>query len=465
MTEVIPSHPVLTRSSRLEAFDRYPDIALLHDGSLARWAFVTTGGVEILGLCDGARSVADIANTVATAKHVPYDAVYQQTERFLGVMVDTGLVHDRGEQPAEIARPQTCFEGLTIEITRRCNLRCRHCYLAAGEANPDELTCAEIIDLISQARDLGATFANLSGGEPLLHQNCFTLLEHIAATGLLSIIGTNATLITADVASRLADLPVFVQVSLDGISSETHDAMRGPGAFGRTMLGMDHLLRVGMAERVSLAFTATAGNVQDAAGLIELALAEGLRGVVFTSLLAGGNASDHSDELKLSSTQAFAYWDLISAAAGDLAGQLSILHQGIYMSLAEPGVSKVLCSIGTNLRVDSEGNVYPCQCFVGGLDYRLGNLRQQPLAQMVHGTRLQEIKRSRYERIEMIDRCRECDWRHYCGAGCMGQAYHKQGTILATPDCDIRHRWVRRLFEQQLTRCVEITPGFKVDTG
>ena len=274
-------HQYCHRILHLKTFDRYPGVFLLLDGAHARWAFVTAGGLQILGLCDGTRSVADVTKALVETRGMSDAEAQQQVAQFLEAMVETGLVYDSREQPVEIARPQTRFSGLTIEITKRCNLRCRHCYLAAGEPNPAELTGAEIKDLISQARDLGATFTNLSGGEPLLHPDCFALLEHIGALGLQSIIGTNATLVTAEVARRLADLPMIVQVSLDGTSSETHDAVRGPGAFRRTMQGLDNLQQAGMAGRVSLAFTAMAGNVQDAATIIELALAKGLAGPRF----------------------------------------------------------------------------------------------------------------------------------------------------------------------------------------
>lgn len=458
---VIPtlSRPLLSPSSHIESFDSYPDTFLLLDGARARWAFVNTSGLEILNLCDGTLTLAEIAGALANRRGVPVAEAMERVETFLAAMVKTGLVYDGQEQPPEAATPLTRFSGLTIEITKRCNLRCRHCYLAAGEQGKDELTFDEIKGLISAAKQLEATFVNLSGGEPLLREDCFPLLEHIAALGLQCIIGTNGTTISPEVARRLAELPVIVQVSLDGASSAAHDAVRGRGAFQQMLQGLDNLLQAGLAKRVTLAFTSVACNVDEASAPIDLALEKGLKGVVFTSLLAGGNAQTNWEDLKLSSEREFQLWEFIFTKARDLAGQLVILHQGLFISLDDPGVSKVLCSIGTNLRIDPEGNVYPCQCFVGGQDYRLGNIREQTLEEIVLGPRLQQIKETRYQRIELIEQCRECVWRHYCGAGCMGNAYHKEGTICAAPDCDLRRRWVKRLFELRLADRVEPAPA------
>jgi radical SAM protein with 4Fe4S-binding SPASM domain len=448
----------LSSSTHIETFDGHPGTFLVLDAARVRWAFVNASGLEILGLCDGTLTSAEIAGALAHRRNIPAYEILEKTRTFLGAMAEAVLVFDGTEQPSEATIPHTSFKGLTIEITRRCNLRCRHCYLAAGEQAGDELAFAEIRDLVSSAKRLGATFVNLSGGEPLLREDCFPLLEHVAALGLQCIIGTNATTVSPQVARRLAGLPVIVQVSLDGSSSATHDAVRGPGVFRRTLQGLDNLLQADMAERVTLSFTPMACNVDEASAVTDLALEKGIRGIAFTSLLAGGNARTNWDDLKLSSERTLQLWEFILTKARELAGRLAILHEGLSVSLDSPGVSKALCSIGTNLRIDPEGNIYPCQCFIGGQDYRLGTIREQNLEEIVLGPRLRQVKRACYQRIERIEQCRVCPWRHFCGAGCMGYAYHTEGTIWTAPDCELRRRWIKRLFELRLADRAEPAP-------
>jgi radical SAM protein with 4Fe4S-binding SPASM domain len=428
-----------------------------------RWAFVNASGLEILGLCDGALPVAEIAGALAHRHNGRPSEILEGTRSFLGAMAEAGLVYDGAKQPSEVRIPQTQFEGLTIEITRRCNLRCRHCYLAAGKQAEGELTFDEVRDLISAAKQLGATFVNLSGGEPLLREDCFPLLEHVARSGLQCIIGTNATTVSPEVARRLAELPVIVQVSLDGASSATHDAVRGRGVFRRALQGLHNLLQADMAERVTLSFTPMASNAGEASAVADLALEKGVKGLIFTSLLPGGNARTNWDVLKLSTERTLQVWESILDKARELAGRLAILHEGLSVSLDNPGVSKALCSIGTNLRIDPEGNVYPCQCFTGGRDYRLGNVREQSLHRIVLGSRLQQVKQTCVQRIERIDQCQGCTWRHFCGAGCMGNAYHLEGTIWAAPDCEMRRRWIKRLFELRLSEQVRAIPALESD--
>jgi sulfatase maturation enzyme AslB (radical SAM superfamily) len=77
---------------------------------------------------------------------------------------------------------------------------------------------------------------------------------------------------------------------------------------------------------------------------------------------------------------------------------------------------------------------------------------------MVLGPRLQQIKKDCYQRIDRIEQCQECKWRHFCGAGCMGNAYHTQGTVWLTTDCDLRWHWIKRLFELRLAERLESSP-------
>ena len=447
MESSIPSRPVLSSSLQVLDSGSHHGVYLVVDGARVRWALVNANGLEILGLCDGTQSVAEIAETLAARHKVPREDALERAGAFLDTMVQAGLAFDGREQPVAVKMPVTRFGGITVEITKRCNLRCRHCYLAAGEQAQEELTFDEIRALISSAARLGAVFVNFSGGEPLLRQDCFPLLEHAAAEGLQCVIGTNGTTVSAEVAQRLAGLPVIVQLSMDGASSATHDAIRGPGVFQRTLRGLDNLLQAGLAKQVTLSFTPTARNVGDAPAIIDLALAKGLGKVIFTSLLAGGNAQTNWDDLALTTEQEFKLWEFVFIKAQELAGRLVLSHQALSMGLDGPGRSKALCSIGTNLRITPEGHVYPCQCFVGGQDYWLGNVRKKTLEGIVQGPRLQQIKTDCYQRIERIEQCRECVWRHFCGAGCMGNAYHTQGTVMAVPDCTLRQRWIQRLFE------------------
>ena len=104
-------------------------------------------------------------------------------------------------------------------ITRRCNLKCVHCYNDSGADKAcDELSTAQARGVIDDLAGFGVPSVLFSGGEPLMRPDLFELIEHTVARGLRAVISTNGTLITAEVARKIQQLGVsYVGISLDGI--------------------------------------------------------------------------------------------------------------------------------------------------------------------------------------------------------------------------------------------------------
>ncbi|MHC4598880.1 MAG: radical SAM protein, partial [Planctomycetota bacterium] len=80
--------------------------------------------------------------------------------------------------------------------TRRCNLKCVHCYAQAKDcAEAGELTTAEGEALIDDLASFGSPVLLFSGGEPLLRKDLFHLLARAVERGMRAVISTNGTLI------------------------------------------------------------------------------------------------------------------------------------------------------------------------------------------------------------------------------------------------------------------------------
>jgi len=88
--------------------------------------------------------------------------------------------------------------------TLRCNLACVHCYTDShGAPAPGELTFGEGKIFIDQIADFGVPVLLFSGGEPLMREDLFDLMEHASSRGLRTVLSTNGTLLDARVAQRL----------------------------------------------------------------------------------------------------------------------------------------------------------------------------------------------------------------------------------------------------------------------
>jgi radical SAM protein with 4Fe4S-binding SPASM domain len=149
---------------------------------------------------------------------------------------------------------------VALNLTRRCNLRCAHCYLDASTRadGGDELSTAEALSIIDQIAGLnGEAMVVLTGGEPLMRPDITELARRAGDHGLMVVMGTNATLLNDARVEALQRAGVrAVGISLDSLEPEHHDRFRGlAGAWARTMAGIDACRRGGLMFQVHFSVT------------------------------------------------------------------------------------------------------------------------------------------------------------------------------------------------------------------
>ena len=143
-----------------------------------------------------------------------------------------------------------------IELTARCNLNCRHCYinLPAGdrEARAGELSEAEIGRIASEAAGLGAVWCLVTGGEPLLRRDFFDVYSILRSRGLLVSLYTNATLVeSSHVRFFKKHPPRDIEVTVYGVTRETYERVtRVSGSFEAFRRGLALLLESGVRVRL-----------------------------------------------------------------------------------------------------------------------------------------------------------------------------------------------------------------------
>ncbi len=186
-----------------------------------------------------------------------------------------------------------------IEVTRRCNLRCLHCYARSGDTGSEEMETEEMKSLLEDLVDSGVNYFVISGGEPLVRKDLFELLEHVARLGAEASLLTNATLIDRERAARLRDLGVLkVEANLDSARPEVYDRFRGvPGAFEMTVRGVRALVEEGVPTRLNV--TVTRMNVGELEDIVEAAVELGVREVAFVELKPSGRGLDNYSKLAL----------------------------------------------------------------------------------------------------------------------------------------------------------------------
>ena len=142
------------------------------------------------------------------------------------------------------------LKQIQLEITKRCNLRCKHCYI---EEYKDILDDSAIYKLIDEAAKLGVMDFDLTGGEPLFYPNIDAIIEYILDRGMCTTIFSNGTILPEKIKKILKRYKgIKFRISLDGWNSETHDYIRGKGNFSKTIKTIHELEAMGVSVEINV---------------------------------------------------------------------------------------------------------------------------------------------------------------------------------------------------------------------
>lgn len=347
-----------------------------------------------------------------------------------------------------------CGPVVAWNITRACNLRCRHCYAAADDRRAEgELTTGEAVQLINDLAEFKVPALLISGGEPLFRPDFFDLAARAGTLGLRLTLSTNGTLITPDVARRLKDAGIsYVGISLDG-TGENNDHFRGRrGAFDAALQGIRNCLAVG--QKVGLRFTVNRHNLAETGAIFDLIEEENIPRACFYHLAYAGRGSAMVDQ-DISPEERRAVLDLIMERVLDFHRRgrerevLTVNNHadGVYLYLKlrrdDPGrAEKVyqLLKLNSGNRtgmalgaVDWEGNVHPDQFT---RHHTFGNVKERRFSEIWQDTSHPILAGLRNRRPLLKGRCAACRWLEICNGNSRGRAEAIYGDYWASdPAC------------------------------
>ncbi len=135
---------------------------------------------------------------------------------------------------------------LFLELTLRCNERCRHCGSSCGDVCTEEMTKEQYFVFLDKIKHDFPTLPMLcvTGGEPLLREDFFDILDYANRLGFAWGMTSNGTLITPQVAERLENVGMkTISVSIDGLEQTHDDFRRSKGGFQKSIAGIRNLLQ------------------------------------------------------------------------------------------------------------------------------------------------------------------------------------------------------------------------------
>ena len=322
-------------------------------------------------------------------------------------------------------------------LTRRCNLECAHCYIAAGpaESAERELTTAECLTIAESIFSLNpAPFFILSGGEPLLRDDLETIASFASSRGATVVVGTNGTMLTNERIASLKTAGVTgVAVSIDSLEAHRHDNFRhGRGAFVATSDAIRRLREQKLDFVIQT--TVTKGSRHEIPRLAEWAADHGAVSFNAYFLVATGRGSRLSDlspdEYEAALTELVRlhqkYLGRMMVRAKCAPQFMRLLHQ---LAPDSPILGyETRCPCGTQYcRITPDGKLTPCPY----LPASAGDLRESSFAEVWQTSPLFAELRG----AALGGRCGKCEYRSVCG-GCRARAFALEDDYLGEdPSC------------------------------
>ncbi len=353
--------------------------------------------------------------------------------------------------PRVMRTPRT----IDIELTARCNLRCRYCYFFNNPAvEYRDLSTEEWLQFFDELGSLGVMTLCLAGGEPFIREDLPTLLDGIVRNRMRYSLLSNGKLITDEIAAFIAQTRRcdYVQISLDGSHAETHDACRGRGSFDGAVNGIRTLQRHGV--KVAVRATIHRHNVTDLEATAHFLLDElGLSGFGTNSAGYLGNCRLNADEVMLTTAERqlaietllrleAQYPGRIQAAAGPLAegrmwGRMETARLEEAPAFSNGG-RLTACGCPTNkIAIRADGAIVPCNMLA---HIELGRVNRDSLAEVwLQAPALNALRQRHNIPLSDFDFCAGCGYQPYCTGNCPGLAYTLTGQVdHPSPDACLR---------------------------
>lgn len=340
------------------------------------------------------------------------------------------------------------------KIVSECNLRCLHCFFHGKETEykaEQDLPTEKVMQIIDEFANMNVISVTLTGGEGLLRKDIFEILKKLKTKNIAVSLSTNAILITKEIAQKLGSIlnPVVdnIQVSIDGATAETHDKVRGIGAFEKTIQGINNLVEVGIYPSINS--TATVFNISEMPEIYKLAQKIKAKKLTITRITP---FEDTQNNLVPDFNSIFKYIAEVIRLERQYQNpvfncKVVSLAELVHHECAQNYLSNFLnnsnkqsiedldciCHRDDKVYINADGNVYLCNLLAKDEINAFANVKNSSFT---------EAWEKRFQNVFFNDRkacnmvCKNCKYVSLCKGGCPAAAYIESGNIYAPdPNC------------------------------
>ncbi len=334
--------------------------------------------------------------------------------------------------------PVPQLNQLYCYLSDSCNCRCKHCWIAPAYSRDGQgqkaIDVKVFEHVLLQAISLGLQRIKFTGGEPLLHPHIIELIKRVNKHNIRLSMETNGMLMTPKIASEIAKNPQpGVALSLDGVSSQTHDGMRGvKGSFEAVLKAADLLRKNGI--RPQFIMTLMRANIDEMENMVDFAHRHHAWSLKFNILQPsnrGENLFRKNENLNISELIELGRWveDVIFPQSPI---DIFFSHPPAFQPLSKIFSKKRgnFCGIRGILGLLADGTYSLCGvgAFIDNLT--MGNAKSHSLEDVWRNNPvLNDVRRNLPAKLEGI--CAECVMNTRCLGSCIAQNHISGGSLWA----------------------------------
>ncbi|MFX1314132.1 MAG: radical SAM protein [Promethearchaeota archaeon] len=387
---------------------------------LPYWMVIDNEAYQLISLANGSLSLKEIIHTIISNED-DYENKLKESLVLIESFKNLGLTEPKKSTPNS-SKITPLFENITLNITRKCNIRCQHCYITDYKSN-DILNIEDFINFVIEAEEIQLLAPNLNftilGGEPLLEkEKTLDIAKFGKERGFDVILSTNGILIDDDFAKKAGKNNLVVQVSLEGSSSEINDHIRGEGNFIKTQKGLMELLKHDIYTILSMVVHHY--NFDNIESFYQFGRSLGVNEILFIPLKIMGRAIKNITPVPKRKILHALYE--LSKKYKDAKDFLKRDYLTIMKTTCAHSNKTIYCGTGLKtILIDADGTVYPCpnHCLP---EFSCGNIHSNSCIEILNSPILQ-ILRQKYNVNTINEECSTCVVKHWCAGGCRGEAY------------------------------------------
>ncbi|MBA2747456.1 MAG: radical SAM protein [Tatlockia sp.] len=320
-----------------------------------------------------------------------------------------------------------------FEITRGCNLPCKHCYVAAGPQRKNELSTEEIFNILEQLKASGVFALVLVGGEPMMHPDFLPILNYAHKLGFVLSVATNGTYITQEIIDNLPREECVISVSLDGKAFQKE--LRILSTFEQIHERLMLLKKNGI--KTALMTTTTNQNIHEIEEIFEYAREHRFffGGAPFSPIGRGKSFPQYTPTEKIAERSARLYIqdylhdDEMMAETGLCVAKF--LYESYKLSFA---MRREFCGISLAY-ILADGSVYPCSVCASTYKYQAGNLRENSFREIWENG-FGKIRSITFDDFKGCANCELSAPEYFCSSRCpvMSEVYTGDPTQCGSND-------------------------------